>query len=246
MSKLICFIVAAKYCDDDLESTLLTIFEDPGIRAFVEVVIILSSEQQVQELNNLVSRMHVLDSDSLILSTSSTGPYGAYNLGLSLASADYVSFIGAGEKIILSGLQWLVEASKAITFDFLHMALYIDGASGYVPNFAGLGVPPHQACVFRRAVAINNDIQYDERLRVYADGYFTVSFLRHCRSYFTTGKALVDYKSGGLGSGRSLRLVATRIVDLWRAFVLRDFTVGGFSTFLVGIYRQVILLFTNQ
>lgn len=246
MSKLICFIVAAKYCDDDLESTLLTIFEDPEIRGIVEVVIVLSSDQEVQELTNRVSRMHAVDNVSLIASTNSTGPYGAYNLGLSLASADYVSFIGAGEKIILSGLQWLVEVSKAIPFDFLHMALHVDGASSYVPNLICLGVPPHQACVFRRAVAIDNDIKYDERLKVYADGYFTAGFLRHCRSYLTTDKALVDYKSGGLGSGRSLRLVTARVVDLWRAFMLRDLTVGGFSTFLVGTYRQVFLLFVNQ
>jgi hypothetical protein len=240
-SKLITFAIAAKVFDQDLCSTLDSIFMQEGVSELFEIVLVLSSKTQVSIVEAYVNSNFPSYFDALKCFNAARGVYNAYNLALLNSNARYICFIGAGEIVQANSIKWLDNYSFKYLADFIHVGLLIDNSSAYVPNFSNLQIPPHQACIYRRQLAIDFEIKFDERLKVYSDGYFTRMYLSKTSLYIASPRPFINYKSGGLGSNHGLRATYIRIQDLWKVFLLYELSLGGAWSFICSARNQIIM-----
>jgi len=241
--KLISFGIASKYFDNELRITIDSILACHNSLALIEIVVVLSCQASVQRLleyiNKLPSsanRLHVK------IDICSEGVYPAFNRCILLASSKYILFLGAGETLYCDNIQWFFDCAERCDIDFFNFSLAIDGQPSYSPRFSMLSIPPHQACVYKRSIICQENLSYDIRLKIYADGFFTRDFLEFIHSYIAVDMPLINYRSGGIGSRVKFRSCMYRIADLWRAFVFRQLSIGGFKTFLCCSFNQLSML----
>ena len=240
-----CFAIATLQCDSDLLISVRSILNQKLRNNHYQLVIVFGDQlEESKFVKQSLPELSHYDLPEIITGVSSVGIYAAFNACILNCTARYITFLGSGDTLASDGYELINQISVVNPqVDIISFALRVDGQSYYVPNFASLSSPPHQALAYNTNIIRNNSLFYDERLRVYGDSIFTNSFLRYASSMLVFKSYLLNYKSGGTGSSRNLNSTLRRINDLFRVFRFHKFSVYGFFGFLIHSILQFKNLF---
>lgn len=240
--RFFCFAIATLHCDSALINTINSILTQSIDMSSLEIVIVFGdSKAESDFINNYLPD---LDSAHLVnfkTGFDSLGVYSAFNHCIALATASYITFLGAGDLIASNAYHFLKQLQLLnLNVDIIVSALTVDGFPYYTPNFTYFLLPPHQSIAYRLKTITTENHCYDTRLRVYGDSVFSKHFFQFSKSMIAFKSPLINYATGGLGSSMSLHARLVRIRDLFRVFLLYKFSFKGFCGFIYHSCSQLI------
>lgn len=218
MSKNISVILACLNYEPSCQLSIDSIIKSNSINnLFQELIIIIGSKS---DRKKILKNYKGLKNKGLTIKVeiSRNGIYAAYNHGLKIATGEYLLFIGDGEEINCE-IYFLKRLEKylKLNLDTYIFNLSFNNKSSFRKlKIKDLKCPPHQTILYSNRIIKENKICYDEKLRIYADAFFTRSYLDLAENFIFTSIALVDFKEGGLGN--SIDGTKYRIVDQLRIF----------------------------